>query len=734
MVDMGTVLIVDDNPNNLQILQVLLSLAGYRVCPALSGEIALTAVAVNAPDLILLDVRMPGIDGYETCRRIKNVENCKDIPIIFISAMHDIEDKLRGFRAGGVDYIAKPFQTEEVLARVATHVQLHRIQRQMESMVQQRTLQLSQSESRYRVLFEDSPIAILVFDSDTSEILAVNGGFTRMLGYTADVVVGRALDFAISAQQRTKLQMLTHALSRHSQELVYTGLLQFNHRDGPVVDIEGVLQSVDYDGRRAQVLMLQDVTASRLAEERLQLAAKKHQLELEQRAHYDALTGLPNSISLGERLRQSVEQVKISSSCMAVCVLDIDDFQKINEAHGAHVGDQLLLSTAKRLRGALRGGDTVARVGGDEFAMILLDVKNNEKFDIFLDGILQLLSEPFTIDGITLVINASIGVALYPQDDVDSDILMRHASQAMMAVKQSSKGRWSRFDPDSEKKVRAHQETIEQMRAALQRREFILYYQPKVDLEKNCVVGAEALIRWQHPERGLLPPGVFLPQIEGSHFMLELGDWVIDEALVQMEQWHSEGLDLAVSVNVAANQLMQDDFIVKLRGQLVAHSKFASANLELEVLETSSLDDIDKVEKIILACRDLGVGFSLDDFGTGYSSLTYLRRLSADTLKIDQSFIRDMMDDPGDLAIVSGVIGLANAFKRKVIAEGVETVAHGALLFELGCKQLQGYGIARPMPAKDMQEWVSAWPNAAWSAVMSGGSLVQDVNGLKRRG
>ena len=375
---------------------------------------------------------------------------------------------------------------------------------------------------------------------------------------------------------------------------------------------------------------------------------------------------------------------------------------------------------AESLRGGLRGGDTLARIGGDEFAVILLGINNDEELNQVLNRILARLSEPFVEEGVTLTLSASIGVAVYPRDDVDPDTLLRHADQAMVMAKQSGKARWMRFDPDNDKLVRAQRETIEHMRAALSRREFILYYQPKVDVKNNIVVGVEALIRWQHPERGLLPPGVFLPQIEGDNFMIELGDWVINEALNQMTLWRNEGLDLAVSVNVAALQLVQANFIARLHELIVAYPGTPRGKLELEVLETSGLDDIAKVEKIIQACREMGIGFSLDDFGTGYSSLTYLRKLSADTLKIDQSFIRDMMDDPGDLAIVSGVIGLASAFKRRVIAEGVETVAHGKLLLKLGCPLLQGYGIARPMPAKDMPAWVKSWPDTDWQEVING--------------
>ena len=719
MQELGSVLIVDDNPNNLQVLMALLEQAGYKVRPALSGEVALRAIEVSLPDLILLDVRMPGMNGYETCRRLRASEKSRDIPVIFISAMNDMEDKLEGFRAGGVDYIAKPFQAEEVLARVMTHVQLRRIRCHMETMVHERTLQLSQSESRYRVLFEDSPIAILVFDTDSLEILAVNGGFTRALGYCAEEAIGRTLDFATAPKQKKNLLALTRSLTEHSKEAAYTERLQFYHREGHEVDIEGVLQTVEYVGHRAQMLMLQDVTAGRLAEERLQLSAKEHQTQLEQTANYDSLTGLPNRAQLSERMKQGVEQVNRTDSSMAVCYLDLDAFKTINETYGQAFGDLLLLNTAESLRCGLRGGDTLARIGGDEFALILLGVNSDEELDQVLNGILAKLSEPIVEEGVTLTLSASIGVAVYPSDDVPPDTLLRHADQAMLMAKQSGKARWMRFDPDSDKLVRAQRETIELMRAALSRREFVLYYQPKVDVENNVVVGAEALIRWQHPERGLLPPGVFLPQIEGDNFMIELGDWVIDEALNQMALWRKNGLDLAVSVNVAALQLVQENFIARLHELLVLHQDAPHGKLELEVLETSGLDDIAKVEKIILACREMGIGFSLDDFGTGYSSLTYLCKLSADTLKIDQSFIRDMMEDPGDLAIVSGVIGLASAFKRKVIAEGVETVAHGKLLLELGCPLLQGYGIARPMPAKDMPAWVKSWPNADWLEVIN---------------
>lgn len=263
--------------------------------------------------------------------------------------------------------------------------------------------------------------------------------------------------------------------------------------------------------------------------------------------------------------------------------------------------------------------------------------------------------------------------------------------------------------------MRGHHESVERISRALQEREFVLYYQPKVNMRTGKVIGAEALIRWQHPEQGLLAPATFLPVIEDHPLAVEIGEWVIDTALTQIERWQAQGLDMPVSVNVGARQLQQANFVARLRDILARHPAVKPASLELEVLETSALEDVTGVSDAIEACRQMGVLFALDDFGTGYSSLTYLKRLQVSLLKIDQSFVRDMLDDPDDLAILEGVIGLASTFHRQVIAEGVETVAHGAMLLQLGCELAQGYGIARPMPAAQLPDWAATWqPDAAW--------------------
>jgi diguanylate cyclase (GGDEF)-like protein/PAS domain S-box-containing protein len=578
-------------------------------------------------------------------------------------------------------------------------------------------LELAQSESRNRVLFEDSPLLLIVYDPANWRILEVNAACRRSLGYPASHWLEQDLGFAVEDEQREVLYSLARKLTCGASSSVPIGTIRFQRGDGSWAETEGFVQRFDTPGGRAQILILQDVTERRKTEEQLRLATKENRQQIELSVNYDALTGLPNRTLLDERMRQGLLQAKLTGCWMVVCYLDIDDFSALNQAYGRTVGDHLLINTAECLRRCLRGGDTLVRIGSDEFALLVLGGRSDDEVNRFLADLQERLSEPFISDTAAVTLSATIGVTTYPHDDVDSDTLLRHALQAMIVAKQGGKGLFWRFDPESDKRVRAKRETIDQLRLALARGEFALDYQPKVDLARMQVVGAEALIRWHHPERGVLAPGAFMPMIEDHEVMIDLGYWVIGEALTQMDRWREAGLDLAVSVNIAAQHLLEPNFMGRLRALLAEHAAILPGRLEIELLETSALEDVVRVEQIIVACRELGVGFSLDDFGTGYSSLTYLRRLSADTLKIDQTFVSNMMVDAGDKAIISGIIGLAAAFDRTVIAEGVETIAHARALLDLGCSLVQGYGIARPMSAEALPEWIDRWPDEVWGKV-----------------
>jgi EAL domain-containing protein (putative c-di-GMP-specific phosphodiesterase class I) len=367
------------------------------------------------------------------------------------------------------------------------------------------------------------------------------------------------------------------------------------------------------------------------------------------------------------------------------------------------------------MKGVLREDDTLARLGGDEFVVLLVDLENIEDCEPVLTRLLESVSDPVILDGVTYEASASIGVTYYPRDGADADRLIRHADQAMYVAKQSGKNQYYIFDVSQDEAIQTMQESIEDIRRALDSDQFVLHYQPKVNMNTGAVIGVEALIRWQHPENGLIPPGEFLPVIENQPVSVDVGDWVIDTALQQISEWHGAGLNFPVSVNVGARQLQQHDFASKLSSALARFSDVQPSELELEILETSALEDINDVTSIMHQCIKLGVNFSLDDFGTGFSSLAYLKHLPAAVLKIDQSFVRHMLDDPDDRVIVQAIIGMAQAFHRGVIAEGVETDLHCIKLLEMGCEEVQGYGIARPMPASDIPGWVDEWkPDPNW--------------------
>lgn len=434
-------------------------------------------------------------------------------------------------------------------------------------------------------------------------------------------------------------------------------------------------------------------------------------------ANYDPLTGLPNRNLLLDRLHQATSRSRRQNGLLAICFIDLDNFNVINDQYGHAIGDRILSEVAKRLSLTVRGGDTLGRIGGDEFVVLLTDLNDIAEMETGLQRIQQEIATPFTVSGMALTISASIGVTLYPLDDAVPDTLIRHADQAMYRAKQSRCGRIHLFDAEHDKTAQAKLQQIERLRAALHADETILYYQPKVNMANGTVVGMEALIRWNHPERGLLAPAEFLSVAdERNGLVFDVGEWAIKTAMRQIERWQKEGFLMPVSVNISANHLLHAKFVDRIDSILKHYPHIPPECLELEILETEALEDTEKVSAVISACHELGIKFSVDDFGTGYSNLKYLKDLPANTLKIDQSFVRNMLNDNGDLMIVKGVISLAEVFDRNVIAEGVETAAHGAMLLKMGCKHAQGYGISRPMPADKVLLWVKSYePDSAWA-------------------
>ncbi|MDR5903190.1 EAL domain-containing protein [Halomonas icarae] len=447
---------------------------------------------------------------------------------------------------------------------------------------------------------------------------------------------------------------------------------------------------------------------------------KEHERQLEYLAHYDPLTGLPNRVLLADRLSQAMAHEQRLARQLAVVYLDLDGFKAINDRFGHAAGDHLLVTLAHRMSLVLREGDTLCRLGGDEFVAVLADLTDTQSIEPLLRRLLKVIAQPVWYESQYLKVSASLGVTFYPQaESVEADQLLRQADQAMYHAKQAGKSRYHLFDADLDRSIRSHHESLERLQQALEQEEFELHYQPKVNMRSGEVIGVEALVRWNHPTRGLLPPDQFLPIIEEHPLIEALGEWVIRQALAQAAAWHNTGLPLAVSINMAAHHLNQRQLPERLTALLAEQPELPEGRLELEILETSALGDLTQISGLLEACQHIGVRVSLDDFGTGYSSLTYLKWLPAGTVKIDQSFIRDLLDTPEDLKILAGVLGLAEAFERQVIAEGVETLEHGQLLLRLGCELGQGYGIAYPMPPEAIPAWCAEWrPPAQWAGQM----------------
>jgi diguanylate cyclase (GGDEF)-like protein/PAS domain S-box-containing protein len=556
-------------------------------------------------------------------------------------------------------------------------------------------------------VFEHAREGIVITDV-LGAIVDINETFTHITGYSRAEAVGQNPRILKSGRQDAVFyEAMWEALTVQGH---WGGEIWNRRKNGEVYAELLTISAVrDAHGDTQQYVgLFSDITG-----------IKEYQRQLEHIAHFDALTNLPNRLLLADRLQQAMAQAVRRGQKVAVAYLDLDGFKGVNDRYGHDMGDQLLIHLATAMKTTLREGDTLARLGGDEFVAVLIDLEGIEGCVPMLTRLLEAAAAPVPLGDVLLQGSASIGVSFYPQaHDMEADQLLRQADQAMYQAKLAGKNRYHVFDAAHDSSLRVHHESLERIRLALVQGEFVLHYQPKVNMHSGQVIGAEALIRWQHPEKGLLPPATFLPVIEDHQLAVEVGEWVIDSALSQIEVWNASGLNLAVSVNIGARQLQQTNFVERLQIVLAKHPQVSPTSLELEVLETSALADMEQVSQVIETCHQMGVKFALDDFGTGYSSLTYLKRLRVALLKIDQSFVRDMLDDPDDLAILKGVIGLAAAFKREVIAEGVETVAHGTALLHLGCDLAQGYGIARPMPPEQMSDWVAAWqPDAAWCAV-----------------
>ena len=564
---------------------------------------------------------------------------------------------------------------------------------------------LRKSEAQFAAIFNMTPDPIALTRLSDGVVVEASRSFTRYFGLDAADVVGRAtlpgdLDIWVSAEER---QGWREMLERAGEVV---GLqAQMRRRDGSQVTVLVSSRVFEAGGEQYVVTDIHDISVQ-----------ARRAAYLEGIASHDPLTGLPNRLLIADRLAQAIGRSRRSGLRVAVCYLDLDGFKEINDTLGHAAGDRVLVEVARRLRLCVRSGDTVARLGGDEFVVLLTDLVDDNECVAALDRLLASFGQAFDLDGQSRGgISASIGITVFPTDQGDPDTLIRHADHAMYTAKQAGKNRYHLFDTSHEQRQTALKKTLQHLREALARGEFCLYYQPQVDCRLGKVVGFEALIRWRHPRLGLMPPAEFIPLIEDTELAAAFGEWVIGAVLAQSDAWRRVGVELQISVNIFIRHLLEADFSRKLAAMLNGYPWGGRSLLQLELVETAALKELNTVRAVVEECRQIGIAFSLDDFGTGYSTLAHLRHLPADEIKIDRSFVAQMLESAEDRVIVEAVIGLSQAFGRSLVAEGAETTAHVGALLALGCNIVQGYAVARPMPAEDVLPWLRGFqPDPGW--------------------
>ena len=690
----ATILIVDDEVVNRRLLQALLGPEGYVTSTAASGNEALVAIADNPPDLILLDVMMPGLDGRQVARALKADPATSKIPIIIVTAQTDREARLAALDAGAEDFLSKPVDRAELWLRVRNLLRLKRLsdllekhQVTLEAQAQARTAELQERTvdvQRLRTAMDATDDAIVLVNRTTMGFVSVNATAAHIWGYTRQELLGIG-PVDLASTSRPELETLYDAIIAGRRRTASTETA--HRKDGSAFPVEVHRQAHLVGSDWIIVTVTRDITERIEAQTRL-----KHLV------HFDALTGLLNRALLCETLTKTLVHASSTGQRVAVLHLDLDRFKKINDTYGREVGDELLIQVSDRLMECLYEDDTVGRLGGDEFALILTMPADRGDAGVVAERVQAAIRKPFTLDGHEVSVTASIGITLHPDDANQTQTLLKYADTAMYQAKQSGRDGYQFFTSAMDTEVWRRLELEAALRHALKNGEFVLHYQPKVELQAGQVIGLEALLRWDRPGFGLVSPSEFLYCLEESGLIVDVGRWAIAAACEQLRDWRRRGIDpIQVSVNISERQFVRGDLESDVLLALDTYEVPAQL-LELEMPETSLMTSTDATIAILANLKAAGVQISIDDFGKGYSSLTYLRRFPIDKLKIDRSFIRDVNRSPDAAAIALGIIQMGHSLDLEVIAQGVETTAQLGFLQGQKCDQIQGYFFSPPLP------------------------------------
>lgn len=682
------VLIVDDEAKSRRLLTILLSPEGYNTSSVASGKEALAAIKVSPPDLILLDIMMPGMDGYALAGLLKARSETANIPIIMVTARHERSARLAGLEAGAEEFLTKPVNRVELslrvrnLLRLKAYGDLVNYSEQLERQVQARMLDLQ----RFRTAMDATADAILLVSRASMLFIEVNATACVLFGYTREEMfrIGPAvLELGTSAQLALQYDVVIAGGVRTA--LMETSL---RRKDGVFVQVEVHRQALGMGTDWTIVDVVRDITERKDAQRRLQHLAD-----------HDALTGLPNRSLFYKTLRRTLTAAGEGNWQVAVMFIDLDHFKNLNDTLGHARGDQLLVEFSKRLMRCIRSRDTVGRLGGDEFALILVMPEGEQGAAIVARKIRSALQQSFQLSGRAVSLTASMGITVYPDDSSDPETLIKYADTAMYQAKHAGRDTARFFTAQMNADVLARRDIEAALHSAIKNQQFALQFQPKATLVDGKLAGMEALLRWDRPGYGPVAPAKFVPVLEETGLIIVVGNWVIATACAQIAAWmRSDVGPVQVSINVSSRQFVDDELESEIERNL-EHYGIPASLLELELTETVLMADTARSTEILLRLKARGLPISIDDFGTGYSSLAYLRRFPLDKLKIDIAFIRHVTTNQDDAAIVLAIINLAHGLHLKVTAEGVETAAQVAFLQHHGCDQMQGYYFSEPLTA-----------------------------------
>ncbi len=694
--ELPKVLIVDDKTENLIVLEKLLATLPIKIIKAQSGNDALALMLEHEFVLILLDVQMPVMNGYEVLEVMSWDDKTRYIPVIFITANYaDEQHKLRGYQYGAVDYLYKPIDDVVLLSKVKVFLELYEQRVKYQELLQ-----------HFQLILKSAGEGI--FGSNTEGMITfVNPAAEKILGYSSELLINHPLSTILSPTNiEVAVDKSTPPQEWHESDIYeackngrvfHKDDTLFVKQDKSTLPVEFTAAPLHDEHKQYNgiVFVFSDITLRKTIEE-----------QLTNLALYDHLTKLPNRLLFEKTINQSLARARRNNKQMALMFLDLDHFKNINDSLGHDIGDSLLKGVADRLIGCVRETDTVARLGGDEFAVILDEISVLEDAAIIAQKIITSLQPAFYLNSNEVFVSTSIGIAVYPVSGDTSVVLSKNADIAMYQAKQTGRNNFCFFTDVMNEQVHLKLEMVHSLRYAVERNELELYYQPKISLTTNKIIGVEALIRWNHPSLGLLLPTDFLQTAEETGLIHPLGRWVIEKACAMLLEWNKiTSTPLTIAINLSIGQLMQND-IISVMKSILDKNKLPAKMVEVEVTETSLMTNTEKTKTVINQLHALGLKIAIDDFGTGYSSLNYLKQLSVDALKIDKTFVNDLTSEVNDADIVKAIIGLAHNLNLQVIAEGVESQEQLDFLRDNNCDVVQGYFLSVPLDANDLIEFI----------------------------